>query len=359
MLRFRLSITTNQRRELERRLQSAQQLGDLRIVKFILAIFAVVHYQTAEQAAVVLQLSVAQVEQYAHQFLCYGCAGVRLKKAPGRPARLTKSEKRQLARFIEQGPAACGFDGNCWRSPLVQQLIQDKFHVTYSVFYIAELLKSLGFSYQKARFVSDHLDEVKRQQWRAETWPQALRLAREKKALLLFGDEASFPQWGTLSYTWARKGAPPLVKTSGKRKGYKVFGLIDYFSGRFFYQATTARLDSVSYTAFLRQVLAQTTAHLVLLQDGARYHTSKALKEFFATQAERLTVFQLPSYSPDLNPIEKLWKKIKEHDTHLHYFPDFAALTTKVDSALLKFAARPAEILALFGLDVNGCPKVK
>lgn len=184
-----------------------------------------------------------------------------------------------------------------------------------------------------------------------------MRRAREKKALLLFGDEASFPQWGTLSYTWARKGTQPLVKTSGKRKGYKVFGLIDYFSGRFFHCATTGKLNSESYIAFLRQVLAQTTEHLVLLQDGARYHTSAALQSFFRQQTGRLTVFQLPSYSPDFNPIEKLWKKIKEQDTHLHYFPDFASLVGKVDAALVKFADRPAEILALFGLDAQGLPK--
>ena len=149
----------------------------------------------------------------------------------------------------------------------------------------------------------------------------------------------------------------PLVKTSGKRKGYKVFGLIDYFSGRFFHGATTGKLNRASYEQFLRQVLAQTTGHLVLLQDGARYHTSAALKKFFAQQVERLTVFQLPSYSPDFNPIEKLWKKIKEQDTHLHYFPDFTSLVEKVDAALIKFADRPAEILALFGLDANGLPK--
>ena len=178
-----------------------------------------------------------------------------------------------------------------------------------------------------------------------------------KKLYLLFGDEASFPQWGTLTRTWARKGVQPLVQTSGQRKGYKVFGLIDYFSGRFFHGATTGKLNSASYEQFLRAVLAQTTGHLVLLQDGARYHTSAALKTFFAQQAARLTVFQLPSYSPDFNPIEKLWKKIKEQDTHLHYFPDFTSLVEKVDAALRKFADRPTEILALFGLDANGLPK--
>ena len=56
---------------------------------------------------------------------------------------------------------------------------------------------------------------------------------------------------------------------------------------------------------------------------------------------------QLPTYSPDYNPIEKLWKKIKQQETHLHYFPTFEALTDKVEQALLKFANIPEEILAL------------
>ena len=80
--------------------------------------------------------------------------------------------------------------------------------------------------------MSDHLDEVARQHWLTETWPEIRRVAQAQQAMILFGDEASFAQWGSLSYTWAPKGQQPTVKTSGKRKGYKVFGLIDFFSGR-------------------------------------------------------------------------------------------------------------------------------
>jgi DDE superfamily endonuclease len=63
-----------------------------------------------------------------------------------------------------------------------------------------------------------------------------------------------------------------------------------------------------------------------------------------------LTVFQWPSYSPDYNPIEKLWKKVKKEGTHLHDFPTFEALTDTVERALLKFANTPAEILTLCSL---------
>ena len=156
---------------------------------------------------------------------------------------------------------------------MIQQLIYERFGVYYNVFYIAQLLKNLGFSYQKAAFVSDHLNESKRSEWRP---PHGHRFyaAQAQHALLLFGDEASFPQWGTLTYTWARRGQQPMVKTSGKRKGYKVFGLIEYFTGRFFYQGQEGRLNSAAYIAFLQRVLEQTTQPIVLIQDGARYHTS-------------------------------------------------------------------------------------
>src|SRR6266850_1693131 len=137
----------------------------------------------------------------------------------------------------------------------------------YNVFYLAQLLRNLGFSYQKAAFVSAHLNEEKRQPWCTTTWPHILTLATAKKALLLFGDEASFPQWGTLSYTWARRGHQPLVKTSGKRQGYKVLGVIDYFTGRLFYQGQEGRLNSDAYMAFLVRVLEQTTQPILLIQD--------------------------------------------------------------------------------------------
>ena len=82
------------------------------------------------------------------------------------------------------------------------------------------------------------------------------------------------------------------------------------------------------------------------------------MKSFFEQHADRLTVFQLPSYSPDYNPIEKLWKKIKQQETHLHYFPTFAALTERVEQALIKFSNAPQEILALCGLPSQLAPAV-
>jgi transposase len=95
-------------------------------------------------------------------------------------------------------------------------------------------------------------------------------------------------------------------------------------------------------------VLSQTHQHIILIQDGARYHTSAAMQAFFEQHQHRLSVYQLPSYSPDFNPIEKLWKKIKQHGTHLHHFPTFESLQDKVEQTLLGFKNTPSEVLSLF-----------
>ncbi|HYN24560.1 MAG TPA: IS630 family transposase [Pyrinomonadaceae bacterium] len=350
MCSMRFTMSAAYRKEVECQLKTAQHLGNLRQVKYFLAILAVIDGQSVAQVAGVLRVHEKTVAAWICAFCCYGPHGTPHKKSPGRPPKLTPTQQATLATLIEEGPVKAGFSGACWRSPMIQQLIYERFNVFYNVFYIAQLLKNLGFSFQKAAFVSDHLDEQKRHEWRTKTWPRLLRTAHSKHALLLFGDEASFPQWGTLTYTWARRGQQPQVKTSGKRKGYKVFGLIDYFTGLFFYQGQEGRLNSAAYIAFLLGVLAHTTQPIILIQDGARYHTSAETKAFFAQHTSRLEVVQLPTYSPDYNPIEKLWKKIKQHETHLHYFPTFDALTAKVEQALLTFANAPEDILTLCSL---------
>lgn len=277
----------------------------------------------------------------------------------GRPPRLTVTQKKQLSVWLDEGPQASGFDAACWSALLIQELIRTKFGVLYNRNYVCELLHNLGYSFQKAQFVSDHLDEARRQAWCTQEWPAILKAAHVRHALILFGDEVSFPQWGSLSYTWARIGQTPKIKTSGKRKGYKVFGLIEFFSGRLFYQGIEGKFNSDAYQAFLLSVLTQTREHVLLIQDGARYHTSKATKAFFAQQAERLTVVQLPSYSPDYNPIEYLWRKTKKLATHNQYFAEFVQMVESVEHALAQFAQRAADVLTLFGFycDESGMPR--
>ena len=347
LMSFTLQLSSFTRKQLYRRLQQAFASGSLQLVKRIHALLALAQGQNVSEVAEMLSLGEQTVRDYRNQYLFKGMASLVYKAPPGRPSKLTKTQRQQLAEWIKASPPGSGYTSGCWNTPMIQDLIQRHFGVVYHPHYIATLLKNMGFSYQKARFVSDLLSEAKRLAWRQTRWPKILCQAKQRKALLLFGDEASFAQWGSLSYTWAPKGQQPAVPTSGKRKAYKVLGLIDYFSGRFFYKAHAGRFNSESYAAFLLEVLSQTTQPVVVIQDGARYHTSKAMRAFFVTHADRLTIEQLPAYSPDFNPIEHLWKKVTKEATHLKHFPEFTDLQQEVDRALLHFAQTPREITVL------------
>jgi hypothetical protein len=69
-------------------------------------------------------------------------------------------------------------------SALIQHLIQREFGVCYSVQHISQLLRTLGCSDQKARFVAAKRDDVARADWRTQTWPRIVREARRRGALL-------------------------------------------------------------------------------------------------------------------------------------------------------------------------------
>ncbi len=350
MTQVRIRISTAVSKQLTVTLRQAYQAGDLRLVRRVSALLAVGQGEAVPTVAATLGVSPASVYGWLKILLVQGVTSLRVQWRGGRPSKLTRTQKRRLVDLVKAGPQAAGYPTGCWNACLIQEVIYREFGVAYNVHYLATLLKTLGFSFQKARFVSDHLDEARRVAWLTHTWPAWRTRAAAAGGLLLFGDEASFAQWGSLGYTWAPVGEQPVVPTTGKRKAYKVFGLIDFFTGRLFYQGHTGRFNGESYVAFLTTVLAQTTQPVFLVQDGASYHRSAPVKCFFQAHADRLFVTQLPSYSPDYNPIEFLWRATKRQATHNRYFPEFATLVGSVEEALAAFAQQPERVKALFGL---------
>jgi transposase len=347
-IRIQLSHATV--KALHSRLQDAYRKDDVRLVRRITVLIdLLVHHVPIVVLCERWRLSPACLYDWQKAFLLRGLNSLVYGHGGGRQPKLTPTQQKRLVTLLEAGPLVVGCETACWTSVLIRVLIWREFGVLYNRHYVCTLLHNLGFSFQKARFVSDHLDAAKRLAWLRDKWPTILRAAQRRKGLILFEDEASFAQWGSLSYTWAKRGHQPEVPTSGKRKGYKVFGAIEYFSGQLFYQGLEGRFNSDSYHAFLQMILAQTHEHLFLIHDGARYHTSAATQAFFAAHRDRLTVEPLPSYSPDYNPIEYLWKKTKQRATHNQYFKEFVVLTLSVDNALAYFATHPTDVLGLFG----------
>ncbi len=348
MLNVSIRIDGETVKALQAKLRQAYRAGDVGLVKRVTALLRISRHEPADVISHELDCSVTSLYDWLKKLVYEGEDRLEVRWRGGRPSKLSKRQKARLCTLIKAGSLAAGFKSACWNAALIQELIQREFGVLYNVHYLSELLGNLGFSFQKARFVSDHLDAVKRRRWLKDSWPRFLAQAKAVQALRLFGDEASFAQWGSLGSTWAPLGQQPLIKTTGKRTADKMVGAIDFFSGRLFYQGVIGKLNAASYLRFLKRILRQTRRPVFLVQDGASYHRAQAVKDFLTQHAKRLTVTQLPGYSPDYNPIEYLWRATKREATHNHYFPECADLVASVDNTLATLATRPDYVRSLF-----------
>ncbi len=193
----------------------ARQTNDYRLYRLTQGLLWMAENRGMGEIARLFNVSRSTPYNWLKSFLRKGLNWV-LKGAysrQGRPAKLTKSQKKQLYKMIESGPECNGFDSGVWNTAMINELIFRQFGVRYNPRYLSSVLKKMGLSYQKAGFITDRTDEAEhekaRQKWLEVTWPAILKQAQKDRAVILFGDEVSFALWGSLSRTWAPVGNSP------------------------------------------------------------------------------------------------------------------------------------------------------
>jgi len=144
------------------------------------------------------------------------------------------------------------------------------------------------------------------------------KLQEQGYVQLYYYDESSFSLCSALPYAWQKKGQTIQIPAS-KGKRMNVAGLINT-QGDFYYHAQDHNITSTAVISFLDQVCEKLQQKTIVVVDNAPTHRSKAfLEKIPLWQEQDLYIFFLPPYSPELNKIEMLWKKIK------YYWLDFNA----------------------------------
>src|SRR4051794_5594760 len=126
--------------------QRALRRGDRRVLKRVTALLLLADQHSAAAAAARVGAGVSTVYGWLHTFLAERYASRAYPTAPGRPARLTPTQKQRLRALVAAGPAAAGDATGCWNSAIVQDVIERECAALYSVPYVAELLHNPGCS---------------------------------------------------------------------------------------------------------------------------------------------------------------------------------------------------------------------
>lgn len=116
--------------------------------------------------------------------------------------------------------------------------------------------------------------------------------------------------------------ADPIVLHAPTRKSIAVFGAVRIDDGRLV-ASRDKNFDALTFLTFLEKLLRhrRKARKMVVVLDNARYHHARLIQPWLKIKRNVLQLLFLPPYSPELNPVERVWKLTRRVCTHNRYFP--------------------------------------
>lgn len=219
--------------------------------------------------------------------------------------------------------------------------VKKTFDKNYSISGMTKWLKANNFCYKKPHAVPAKAD--KRQQKQFIRFYEKLKQKTAGKEPIYFADSVH-PEYQTqLVYGWIPKGERKELPTTARQPRVNIIGGICLEGHRFLYQQTD-KVDADSIACFLVALRKRHPEKCVihLIWDNAGYHKDEAVVEF--AKALAIEIHYLPPYSPNLNPIERLWKLMRERVMYNTYYSTFTEFTDAI-LAFLKHIGREKNIL--------------
>jgi transposase len=162
---------------------------------------------------------------------------------------------------------------------------------------------------------------------------------------LLFEDEFSLSNTATLSATWAPVGEQPVIKSvQAKKERVTGFGCVNPLTGQMVASFTKIG-NAQSFKKYLRKVLKAYAGKkkIIMYLDNVSFHHARSLKGILAAHPQ-LELCYLPAYSPDLNPVERVWWYMRKCITHNRYLSSLKERIAKF-WRLFSSALEPNELL--------------
>ena len=155
---------------------------------------------------------------------------------------------------------------------------------------------------------------------------------------MLFEDEFSLSNTATLSATWSQKGKQPVVISKQKeRERLTGFGSVNPISGQIIVDFK-ARGNAVTFKQHLDKILYiyKDYQKITIFLDNVRFHHAKILRPFLQAHS-KLDLQFLPAYSPDMNPVERVWWYMRKSITHNRYLVSMKERKAKFWKLFSKF----------------------
>lgn len=232
--------------------------------------------------------------------------------------------------IIDKRPEQLKMEFALWTRAAVGELIERECGIKLCVRAVGNYLKRWGFTPQKPITRAYERRPETIQKWLDEEYPAIAKRAKAEDGEIQWGDETALTNTDVRGRSYAPKGQTPVTAAPGTRQKLSMISTVTN-QGKVRWMIIDGNFDAKKLIEFLEALIKDATRKIFLILDNLRAHHSKLVKAWLEEREDRIEIFYLPSYAPELNPDERLNADMKH------------AISTKVPvrtKAKLKTAAQ-------------------
>lgn len=238
----------------------------------------------------------------------------------GSKSKLSEKQNKELSEHLESYTYTKVKD--------ISNYISKTYRIKYSNSGLTKWLQENGFRYKKPKGIPGKIDFEAQKAFICKYREMERNLKKDEE--IIFLDSCHPSQSTKLSYGWIKKGKDKQIETTASRTRLNITGAINIKNREIIIEKYDT-INSINLIDFLKKILKNypNRKKLNIIADGAGYHKSKEIQKFIKNK--KIKIHILPPYSPNLNPIERLWKIMNEYVRDNKYYKTAKEFRSAID----------------------------
>ena len=235
-----------------------------------------------------------------------------------------------------------------WSRAAVGQLIEQEYGIKLHIRSVGKYLARWGFTPQKPIKRAYEQSPAAVQAWLEGEYPGIEQRAREEGAEIHWGDETALVNTDVRGRSFAPAGKTPVAMTvGGTREKLSMIATVTN-QGKTRWMIIDDAFDAKKLIEFLAALIKEAGKKVFLILDNLRVHHSKIVKAWVAERKDQIELFYLPSYSPQLNPEERLNADLKQEMGKRVPVRTKAKLRDATSAHMLMLEQNPERVMSYF-----------
>lgn len=215
------------------------------------------------------------------------------------------AQEKEIQILIDKDPEQMKLPFALWTRIALQQFIRELYKIKMPIRTVGEYLSRWGFTPQKPLKKAYKQNPKAVKKWLKEEYPTIKQKAKQEKSEIHWGDETGLCNDSYYGRCYAHKGETPAIRLHPRCKRVNLISSITN-QGKVRFMFYENKMNSQTFIKFMKRLIKDANKKVFLILDNLKVHHSYVVKDWLSEYKEKIEVFFLPSYSPELNPDEYL-----------------------------------------------------